>query len=208
MEDKFWRLVPCPCQHYSKTLGGSVWLGSVVIVAERGIADFDLCSFESHVPRVPDVVERDLSFISIILSCPNSSGVARTRPPTVLGQFGARHRIRGALWGRFWAPFVTLPATFAALLALGERENMWFGQQDLQRFCECDENGKNRNLRVPMGLQGVENFQFLKFFIFYFFDVFARFYINSYGPDLCIARRSGRRSHSTHFILSLQREPI
>ena len=83
-------MVPCPCQHYNKTLGGSVWLGSVVIVAERGIADFDLCSFESHVPRVPDVVERDLSFISIILSCPNSSGVARTRPPTVLGQFGAR----------------------------------------------------------------------------------------------------------------------
>ena len=61
------RLVPCPCQHYSKTLGGSVWLGSVVIVAERGIADFDLCSFESHVPRVPDVVERDLSFMSIII---------------------------------------------------------------------------------------------------------------------------------------------
>ena len=90
MEDKFWRVVPCPCQHYNKTLGGSVWLGSVVIVAERGIADFDLCSFGSHVPRVPDVVERDLSFISIILSSPNSSGVARTRPPTVLGQFGAR----------------------------------------------------------------------------------------------------------------------
>ena len=45
MEDKFLRLVPCPCQHYSKTLGGSVWLGSVVIVAERGVADFDLCSF-------------------------------------------------------------------------------------------------------------------------------------------------------------------
>ena len=202
MEDKFWRLVPCPCQHYNKTLGGSVWLGSVVIVPERGIADFDLCSFESHVPRVPDVVERDLSFISIILSCPNSSGVARTRPPTVLGQFGARHRIRGALWGRFWAPFVTLPATFAALLALGERENMWFGQQDLQRFCECDENGKNRNLRVPMGLQGVENFQILKFFIFYFFDLFERLYINTYGRDLCIARRSGRRSHSSHFILN------
>ena len=95
------RLVPCPCQHYSKTLGGSVWLGSVVIVAERGIADFGLCSFESHVPRVPDVVERDLSFISIILSPPNSSGVARTRPPIVLGQFGARHRIRGPLVGRF-----------------------------------------------------------------------------------------------------------
>ena len=149
------RLVPCPCQHYSKTLGGSVWLGSVVIVAERGIADFGLCSFESHVPRVPDVVERDLSFISIILSHPNSSGVARRRPLSVLGQFRARHRIRGALWGRFWAPFLTLPATFRALLALRGRENMWFGQQDLQRFCECDENGKNRNLRVPMGLQGV-----------------------------------------------------
>ena len=208
MEDKFWRVVPCPCQHYNKTLGGSVWLGSVVIVAERGVADFDLCSFESHVPRVSDVVERDLSFISIILSCPNSSGVARARPPIVLGQFGARHRIRGALWGRFWAPFLTLPATSRSPWALGERENMRFGEQDLQRFCECDENGKNRNLRVPMGLQGVENFQFLKFFIFYFFDVFARFYINSYGPDLCIARRSGRRSHSTHFILSLQREPI
>ena len=71
-----------------------------------------------------------------------------------------------------------------------------------------DENDKNRNLRVPMGLQGVENFQFLKFFIFYFFDLFERFYINSYGPDLSIARRSGRRSHSTHFILSLQRDPI
>ncbi len=153
-------------------------------------------------------MERDLSFISIILSSPNSSGVARTRPLTVLGQFRARHRIRGALWGRFWAPFLTLPATFRALLALRGRENMWFGQQDLQRFCECDENGKNRNLRVPMGLQGVEKFQFLKFFIFYFFDLFERFYINSYGPDLCIARRSGRRSHSTHFILSLQREPI
>ena len=202
------RLVPCPCQHYSKTLGGSVWLGSVVIVAERGIADFGLCSFESHVPRVPDVVERDLSFISIILSHPNSSGVARRRPLSVLGQFRARHRIRGALWGRFWAPFLTLPATSRSPWAVRGRENMWFGQQDLQRFCECDENGKNRNLRVPMGLQGVENFQFLKFFIFYFFDVFARFYINSYGPDLCIARRSGRRSHSTHFILSLQREPI
>ncbi len=168
MEDKFWRLVPCPCQHYSKTLGGSVWLGSVVIVAERGIADFDLFSFRSHVPRVSDVVERDLSFISIILSPPNSSGVARTRPPSVLGQFRARPRIRDALWGRFRAPFLTLPATFGALLALGERENMWFGQQDLQRFCECDENGKNRNLRVPMGVQGVENFQFLKIFIFTF----------------------------------------
>ena len=202
------RLVPCPCQHYSKTLGGSVWLGSVVIVAERGIADFGLCSFESHVPRVPDVVERDLSFISIILSHPNSSGVARRRPLSVLGQFRARHRIRGALWGRFWAPFLTLPATSRSPWALGERENMWFGEQDLQRFCECDENGKNRNLRVPMGLQGVENFQFLKFFIFYFFDLSERFYINSYGPDLCIARRSGRRSHSTHFILSLQRDPI
>ena len=94
-------MVPCPCQHYNKTLGGSVWLGSVVIVAERGIADFDLCSFESHVPRVPDVVERDLSFISIILSCPNSSGVARTRPLTVHWQYGARRRIRGALSGRF-----------------------------------------------------------------------------------------------------------
>ena len=23
-------------------------------------------------------------------------------------------------------------------------EDMWFGQQDLQRLCECDENGKNR----------------------------------------------------------------
>ena len=95
------RLVPCPCQHYSKTLGGSVRLGAAVIVAERGIADFDRCSFESHVPRVPDVVKRDLSFIPIILSPPNSSGVARTRPPTVLGQFGARHRIRGPLVGRF-----------------------------------------------------------------------------------------------------------
>ena len=166
MEDKFWRLVPCPCQHYNKTLGGSVWLGSVVIVAERGIADFDLCSFESHVPRVPDVVERDLSFISIILSCPNSSGVARTRPPTVLGQFGARHRIRGPLLGRFWAPFFTLQATFGAPWALGERENMWFGQQDVQRFCECDENSENRVPRGPMGLQEVENFQFLKFSIF------------------------------------------
>ena len=153
-------------------------------------------------------MERDLSFISIILSSLNSSEVPRTRTPTVLGQFGARHRIRGPLLGRFWAPFFTLQATFGAPWALEERENMWFGEQDLQRFCECDENGKNRNLRVPMGLQGVENFQFLKIFIFYFFDLFERFYINSYGPDLCIARRSGRRSHSTHFILSLQREPI
>ena len=82
-------MVPSPCQHYSKTLGGSVRLGAAVIVAERGIADFDRCSFESHVPRVPDVVKRDLNFIFIILSPPNSSGVARTRTPTVLGQFGA-----------------------------------------------------------------------------------------------------------------------
>ena len=95
------RSVPTPGVQYVKSLGGSVWLGSVVIVAERGIADFALCSFESHVPRVPDVVKRDLSFISIILSPPNSSGVARTRPRSVLGQFRARHRIRGALWGRF-----------------------------------------------------------------------------------------------------------
>ena len=97
----FPRSVPAPGVQYVKSLGGSVWLGAVVIVAERGVADFDLCSFESHVPRVSDVVERDLSFISIILSCPNSSGVARTRPPIVLGQFGARHRIRGPLVGRF-----------------------------------------------------------------------------------------------------------
>ena len=124
-------------------------------VAERGVADFDLCSFESHVPRVPDVVKRDLSFISIILSSPSSSGVARTRPPTVLGQFGARHRIRGPLLGRFWAPFFTLQATFGAPWALGEHENMWFGQQDVQRFCECDENSENRVPRGPMGLQGV-----------------------------------------------------
>ena len=62
------RSVPTPGAQYVKSLGGSVWLGAVVIVAERGVADFDLCSFESHVPRVSDVVERDLSFISIILS--------------------------------------------------------------------------------------------------------------------------------------------
>ena len=61
------------------------------------------------------------------------------RPLSVLGQFRARHRIRGALWGRFLAPFLTLPATFGALLALGGREYMWFGHQDLQRLCECDE---------------------------------------------------------------------
>ena len=111
------RSVPTPGAQYVKSLGGSVWLGAVVIVAERGVADFDLCSFESHVPRVSDVVERDLSFISIILSCPNSSGVARTRPPTVLGQFGARHRIRGPLLGRFSAHILTLQATFTAPLA-------------------------------------------------------------------------------------------
>ena len=113
------RSVPTPGVQYVKSLGGSVWLGAVVIVAERGVADFDLCSFESHVPRVPDVVKRDLSFISIILSSPNSSGVARARPPIVLGQFGARHRIRGPLLGRFWAHILTLQATFRAPLALG-----------------------------------------------------------------------------------------
>ena len=91
------RSVPTPGAQYVKSLGGSVWLGAVVIVAERGVADFDRCSFESHVPRVPDVVKRDLSFISIILSPPNSSGVARTRPPSVPGQVRARHRVRGAL---------------------------------------------------------------------------------------------------------------
>ena len=77
MEDKFWRLVPCPCQHYSKTLGGSVWLGSVVIVAERGIADFDIFSFRSHVPRVSDVVERDLSCRTRISSFSESPGQPR-----------------------------------------------------------------------------------------------------------------------------------
>ena len=205
-------MVPSPCQHYSKTLGGSVRLGAAVIVAERGIADFDRCSFESHVPRVPDVVKRDLSFISIILSSPNSSGVARTRPPTVLGQFGARHRIRGALVGRFWAPFLTLPATSRSPWALGERENMWFGEQDLQRFGECDENCKKSRspwaLGAPGGRQGVENLKILKFFIFWFFDLFERFYINTYDPDLHIARRSGHRSRSTHFILPLKVEPV
>ena len=55
------RSVPTPGVQEVKSLGGSVWLGAVVIVAERGVADFDLCSFESHVPRVSDVVERDLS---------------------------------------------------------------------------------------------------------------------------------------------------
>ena len=138
------RSVPTPGVQYVKSLGGSVRLGAVVIVAERGVADFDLCSFESHVPRVPDVVERNLSFISTILSRPNSSGVARSRPLTALGQFEARHRIRGAILGRFWAPFLTLPATFGSPWAVRGRENMWFGGQDLQRFCECDENGKNR----------------------------------------------------------------
>ena len=47
----FPRSVPTPGVQYVKSLGGSVWLGAVVIVAERGVADFDLCSFESHVPR-------------------------------------------------------------------------------------------------------------------------------------------------------------
>ena len=44
----------------------------------------------------------------------------------------------------------------------------------------------------------------LKFFIFWFFDLFERFYINTNDPDLCIARRSGHRSRSTHFILPLK----
>ena len=36
------RSVPTPGVQYVKSLGGSVWLGAVVIVAERGVADFDL----------------------------------------------------------------------------------------------------------------------------------------------------------------------
>ena len=44
----------------------------------------------------------------------------------------------------------------------------------------------------------------LKIFIFWFFDLFERFYINTNDPDLCIARRSGHRSRSTHFILPLK----
>ena len=48
----------------------------------------------------------------------------------------------------------------------------------------------------------------LKIFIFWFFDLFERFYINTYDPDLHIARRSGHRSRSTHFILPLKVEPV
>ena len=48
----------------------------------------------------------------------------------------------------------------------------------------------------------------LKFFIFWVFDLFERFYINTYDPDLYIARRSGHRSRSTHFILPLKVEPV
>ena len=52
------------------------------------------------------------------------------------------------------------------------------------------------------------NLKNLKFFIFWFFDLFERFYINTYDPDLYIARRSGHRSRSTHFILPLKVEPV
>ena len=38
--------------------------------------------------------------------------------------------------------------------------------------------------------------------------MFERFYINTYDPDLYIARRSGHRSRSTHFILPLKVEPV
>ena len=71
------RSVPTPGAQYVKSLGGSVWLGAVVIVAERGVADFDLCSFESHVPRVSDVVERDLSCRTRISSFSESPGQPR-----------------------------------------------------------------------------------------------------------------------------------
>ena len=71
------RSVPTPGVQYVKSLGGSVWLGAVVIVAERGVADFDLCSFESHVPRVSDVVERDLSCRTRISSFSESPGQPR-----------------------------------------------------------------------------------------------------------------------------------
>ena len=91
----------------------------------------------------------------------------RERDPRLsLGNLGLGTESAVRLWVDFEVLFLTLQATSGAPWALGERENMWFGQQDLQRLCECDENGKNRNLRGPMGLQEVENFQFLKFFIF------------------------------------------
>ena len=58
------------------------------------------------------------------------------------------------------------------------------------------------------GVIGGENLKILKFFIFWVFDLFERFYINTYDPDLYIARRSGHRSRSTHFILPLKVEPV
>ena len=56
------------------SLGGGLcllWLSLSRSVETRKL---NLCSLKSHVPCIPDVVERDLSFISSILSSPEGSG--------------------------------------------------------------------------------------------------------------------------------------
>ena len=62
---------------------------------------------------------------------------------------------------------------------------------------------EGKAVKMPFrGVVGGENLKILKIFIFCYFDFVDRLYINTYGPDLFIARRPGRRVRSTHFILS------
>ena len=55
-----------------------------------------------------NVVERDLSFRTRILSPSNSSGVARTSPRTVFAQFGGRRRVSAVRFGGIFGSFLGL----------------------------------------------------------------------------------------------------
>ena len=75
------------------SLGGGLcllWLSLSRSVETRKL---NLCSLKSHVPCIPDVVERDLSFISSILSSPEGSGPVFYGPRRVNGS--SKFRARG-----------------------------------------------------------------------------------------------------------------
>ena len=82
---------------------GSVW---AAVAARHSFSNFAPRCFYCTLQCSRNVVERNLSFPTRILSFSNSSGVARTSPLTVFAQFGGRRRVSAVRFGGIFGSFL------------------------------------------------------------------------------------------------------